>query len=169
MFSRKTCVFLNFSSYSQVYTARCTTYNQGMPNSNISFYLYQIVESLLLWNHFEQFLHSNLFLVAQSFAKVTFLCISWTVQRHCSIFCESSSLGSIFFSAISHVLYVWGTGSLYVEISLHHLIHPPDLPSVTFWEGMKMHSPVQGVHFHCLGLALFLQCSNQIGLLWDLL
>ena len=43
MFSRKTCVFLNFSSYNQVYTARCTTYNQGMPNSNISFYLYQIV------------------------------------------------------------------------------------------------------------------------------
>ena len=26
-----------------------------------------------------------------------------------------------------------------------------------------MHSPVQGVHLHCLGLAQILQCSNQIG------
>ena len=42
IFWRRTCKCLGFSSYSLVYTTVCTTYNQGMPNRCIFFYLYQI-------------------------------------------------------------------------------------------------------------------------------
>ena len=42
IFLRRTCKFLSFSSYSLVYRTVCTTYNQGMPNRCIFFYLYQI-------------------------------------------------------------------------------------------------------------------------------
>ena len=157
MSSRKTCESLHFSSCSLVYTAMCTIYNQGMPNSSIFFYLYQTMLYYYgtIWNsiYIQSFFYSHL-------PKSLFLCISWTV-RHCSIFCESSSVGqfssqpfymSIMYEVQDHTK-VYFTILFILLISLF----------VTFWEGMETHSSVQGVHFHCLGLALFLQCSNQIG------
>ena len=64
IFWRRTCKCLGFSSYSLVYTTVCTTYNQGMPNRCIFFYLYQIgfyyCETILNSSYIQTFSYSHL-------------------------------------------------------------------------------------------------------------
>ena len=64
IFWRRTCKFLYFSSYSLVYTTVCTTYNQGMLNKCIFFYLYQIgfyyCETILNSSYIQTFSYSHL-------------------------------------------------------------------------------------------------------------
>ena len=64
IFWRRTCKCLGFSSYSLVYATVCTTYNQGMPNRCIFFYLYQIgfyyCETILSSSYIQTFFYSHL-------------------------------------------------------------------------------------------------------------
>ena len=139
----------------------CTIYNQGMPNSSIFFYIYQTMlyyyETILNRSYIQTF-SCNLLLKSLSCVIPGFLNI---VQFSVKVLHWDQYSSQPFYMS-----FMYGVQYHCVHSLFHHVIHPPDLPSVTFWEGMKVHSPVQGVHFHYLGLVLFLQCSNQIGCCW---
>ena len=136
----------------------CIIYNQGMPNSSIFFYIYQTKLyycGTILNRSYIQTFFCSLLLKSLSCVIPGFLNI---VQFSVKVLHWGQYSSQPFYMS-----FMYGVQDHYVHSSFHHVIHPSDLLSVTFWEGMKMHSPVQGVHFHYLGLALFLQCSNQIG------